>query len=255
MTEAATTPTAPSTTAPATPVGGAPAGATPTTGAPKPATINNAPAASYTPPAGASAAQPTAPGTYRYDTTGSSSVAGQSKPLPPVTTLVVDPPVGTKQHSTRDLRDASGNGSREELFLDYRAQGVLLDELKLTTTVSGFTDVRDLFPPAPALFVPTGVKPGAHIAFDLSGSGVSAHVVIDVLRHEAVVVAGQSVDTLVFHIVGTLSGQVTGQTVMDDWVSPQYRLILKEHATSDATSTGVRVTSQSDSVIERLTPS
>src|SRR5205807_1829917 len=99
------------------------AGATATTkAAAKPGTaggptVNGKPANNYTPPAGATPAKPTAPGTYHYDTSGSSTVGAQSSAPPSVTPLVVDPPAGTRQHSARDERDSSGNGSLTETTL------------------------------------------------------------------------------------------------------------------------------------------
>src|SRR5205807_3393236 len=194
--------------------GGAPSGsssraATTTTLKPAaPAKVNGAPAASYQPPPGAKAPTPPASGTYRYDTSGSVSFGTSSRPLPPVTTLVVDPPAGARQHSTRDLRTTDGNGSITETTLQFQPQGVLLEELKITTNVTGYKDVEDFRPPSPALILPTGAKPGDHLEFDLSGSGTTVHVVIDVVRNERLVIGGQSVDTLVVHQTATFSGHI-----------------------------------------------
>ncbi|MHB8671488.1 MAG: hypothetical protein ACYDAD_13195, partial [Acidimicrobiales bacterium] len=195
------------------------------------------------------------PGTYRYDTTGATTVAGRTNPYPALTTLVIDPPAGTRQHSNRDYRDAKGQGSRQELFLDYQPQGVLLDELKATTSISGFTDVRDLRPASPAVLLPTGFGPGAHVEFDVSGSNTAAHVVLDALRREQVAIAGAPVDTIVVRIAATFSGEITGTSTSDDWIAPAQRLIVKEHETSDAGAGAFRAQSHQDSVIQRLNPS
>ena len=93
---------------------------------------------------GSQALRPAAPGTYRYDTTGGSTFGASTLAFPAVTTLVVDPPSGTRQHATRNLRDPSGNGVATEITLDYRPEGVFLLSLRLTTGFSGVTDVRDL---------------------------------------------------------------------------------------------------------------
>jgi hypothetical protein len=221
---------------------------------PAPAQVNGAPAAAYKPPAGAKAATPSAPGTYRYDTSGSVSFGPSSSALPPVTTLVVDPPAGASQHSTRDLRDAQGNGSVSETTLQFQPQGVLLEELKITTSLSGYKDVEDFRPPSPALILPTGAHPGDHLEFDLSGSGTTVHVTVDVVRTERLVIGGQAVDTIVVHENATFSGHITGSTQGDNWVSPQYDLIVKEHSTTDATSAGVKAHSDQTSTLQKLTP-
>src|SRR5207248_3777234 len=97
------------------------------------ARINGTPSNNYQPPAGSTPAKPAAPATYKFDTSGATSFGAQTSKPPPVTTLRVDPPAGTRQHSARDDRDASGNGSVTETTLDFQPQGVLLVELKITT--------------------------------------------------------------------------------------------------------------------------
>jgi len=89
---------------------------------------------------------PAAPGTYRYDTTGRSTFAGTVVAFPSVTSLVVDPPSGTRQRLARDLRDASGNGLATEFTLDYRPEGVLLVSLRLSAGFGGISDTRELRP-------------------------------------------------------------------------------------------------------------
>lgn len=235
--------------------------APPTTAAPTrvpaAATVNGRPTTAYQPPAGAQPAAPPAPGTYRYDTSGSSTFGGSSQPFPAVTSLRVDPAQGPRQHSVRDLRDPSGNGSYSDTWLQYQPQGVLLEELKITTVVGGggFTDVRDFKPNPPALVAPTGAKPGDHVDFDVSGSGIQAHVHVDVLRHEPVVIGGQSLDTLVARVTTTFSGDVSGTSTADGWLSPQYRLTVKEHSVSDISSRFGKAHSDYTAVMQRVTPS
>ncbi|HJV09398.1 MAG TPA: hypothetical protein VJ653_06940, partial [Acidimicrobiales bacterium] len=77
-------------------------------------------ATTSTAPAGPRALTPATPGTYRYDTAGATTFAGNNVPFPAVTTLVVDAPSGTRQRVTRNLRDAAGSGVATEFTLDYR---------------------------------------------------------------------------------------------------------------------------------------
>src|SRR5207302_9172551 len=143
-----------------TAAGGA-AGATATTKAgQKPSTaagakVNGQPANNYAPPAGATPAKPAAPGTYTYDNQGN----GPFGPPPPTSQLVIDPPQGTRQHSTVD----AGSSGKTETTLDYQSDGVHLVEVKVTS--SGQT--LDFVGNPPPLAAPTGVKPGQSVDFDL----------------------------------------------------------------------------------------
>jgi hypothetical protein len=183
--------------------------------------VNGQSSSNYQPPPGAKAATPPTPGTYRYDTSGSTKFGTQTSSPPPVTTLVVDPPAGTRQHSTLDARDGSGNGSVTESTVDFQPQGVLLVELKITTKAGFINDVTDFVANPPVLVAPTGVKPGQSVEFDLSGSGTNVHAKIDFVRTERLTIGGQAVDTLVAHQVATLSGKITGTQTSDTWNSTQ----------------------------------
>src|SRR5204863_2192624 len=216
--------------------------------------VNGQSPGSYTPPPGAKAATPTAPGAYKYDTSGSSKFGNTTSAPPPVTTLTVDPPGGTRQHSTLDSRDGSGNGSITETTLDYQPQGVFLVELKVTTKAGFVNDVTDFVANPPALVAPTGVHPGQSVEFDLSGSGTNAHVKVDFLRTEKMTVGGQSVDTLMAHQTATLSGKVTGTQNSDTWTSTQYDLTVKNHTVADLTAYGIQAHSDTTSTLQKLTP-
>src|SRR5438270_10188141 len=200
------------------------------------AKVNGQPANNYTPPAGATAAKPATPGTYHYDTSGTNTVGTQSSAPPPVTPLVVDPPAGTRQHSTRDERDASGNGSVTETTLDFQPQGVYLVEIKIATKAGALgSQTLDFVANPPALAAPTGVKPGQSVEFDLSGSGTNIHVHIDFVRMETITIGGQAVDTMVIHQTATLSGNINGSQTSDSWVAPQYDLSVKDHTVAEPT--------------------
>lgn len=206
--------------------------------------------------AGAKPLTPVVPGTYRYDTTGATTFAGSSTPFPAVTTLVVDTPSGTLQHSARNLRDAAGNGLSTEFNLDYRADGVYLVSLRLTTGFSGVSDIRDLKPPAPVLLLATGAKPGAHLDVDLAGTS-TAKLTLDVLREEKVTIAGTAVDTLVMRAgVSLAPGDITGHQELTVNVDRTSRLWVQERSVTDASALGGLVTGHSEYIatIQRLTP-
>lgn len=247
--------TTPTTVAPTTT---AAPGRTTTTRAGARTTTTRPPAAATTvpAPAGTRALAPAIPGAYRYDTAGATTFAGTTVPFPAVTTLVVDAPSGTRQRSTRNLRDPSGNGLQTEFTLDYRPEGVFLVSLRVTTGFSGFTDVRDLRPASPVLLLATGAGPGAHREADLTGNS-PAKLVVDVLREERLTIGGQAVDTLVMRAVVTLGpGDVTGRQELTVNVDRGSRLWVKERSVTDASAAGGLVTAHGEytATIQRLTP-
>jgi hypothetical protein len=224
----------------------------------KPATtvgarVNGQPAGNYQPPAGAKAAAPATPGVYQYDnqSTGTNTFG----PPPTPTPLKIDAPQGTRQHSTNDM--TSGNkGTVTETTFDYKPEGVYLVDVLITNkTALGNQTIHFVGNPPP-LAAPTGVKPGQSVEFDLSSDppGTSIHLKVDFVRNETLTVGGQSVDTLVIHQVGTLSGNVRGTQSADSWVSPKYNLFVKTHSVGDVTASGVNVKSDVTSTLQKLTP-
>lgn len=194
-------------------------------------------------PAGSRRLAPVAAGTYRYDTAGTTTfgTAG-AQPFPALTTLVVDPPAGTVQHSTRDLRDAGGNGPVTETTLDYRPQGVYLVALRLTVGYQGASQSQDLRTSSPVLLMAAGARAGAHTEADLQGpAGVPvAHLVVDVLDNERLTVGGKSVDTVVMRVVVALTpGGVSGRQVLTVNVDPSTSLWVKERSVTDASAGGL----------------
>jgi hypothetical protein len=232
------------------------AGRTTTTARARTTTTARAGAATTTVGPGAAALTPAAPGTYYYDTSGSSTFAGSTTAFPEVTTLVVDRPSGTRQRLVRNLRDAAGNGLASEFVLDYRPEGVFLVSLRLTVVFSGITENRDLRPPTPVLLLATGARPGAHAEVDLGGA-TAAKLVLDVVGEEQVSVAGRPVDTLVVRATFTLApSDVTGRQQLTLNIDRGSRLWVRERAVTDASAAGGLFTLHSEysSTLQSLTP-
>lgn len=207
---------------------------------------------------GPSALAPAAAGSYSYDTAGASTFAGTTLPFPAVSTLAVDSPSGSRQHWTRDLRDASGNGPVTEYALDFRPEGIVLEGLTLTNSFSGMVNTQELRPSTAALFLPTGAGPGAHSEFDLAtGDGRSAHASVEVTGSESVPVGDQAADSLVIRTTVTLpSGNVSGQVALTGWFAPSARIWVKEQFVADAVAGGglFRFHSEYTATARGLTP-
>jgi hypothetical protein len=244
-----------STVAPTTTTAGA-GGRTTTTAVGARTPTTGAGAATTASPAGRRALAPAPPGTYRFDTAGATTFAGNIVPFPAVTTLVVDAATGTVQRSTRNLRDPAGNGLSSEFTLDYRAEGVFLVGLRLTAGFSGVTDVRELRPASPVLLLAPGDRAGAHREADLTGTS-AARLVIDVVGEERVTIGGQPVDTLVMRATVNLApGDVTGRQELTVNFDRTSRLWVKERSVTDASAAGGLITVHSEytATLQRLTP-
>lgn len=232
-------------------------GTSPTTG-PRTTTTTSRPAGITTTAAAAvRALTPAAPGVYRYSTSGQTVVAGTTVVFPAVTTLAVDPPSGTRQRSTRDLRNAAGDGTATELSVDYRADGVYLAGLRITTGFGGSTDTRDLTPSSPVLLLATGARTGARLEYSLNAAGGTARLVVEVLGEERLAIAGQAVDTLVMRAVVTLPpGDVTGRQELTVNVDRRSSLWVRERSVADASAAGGMLTLRSEyrATLLRLTP-
>ena len=252
-----TTPTVEETSTTAT----APATTSTTVGAGRATTTTSRAATTTARPTPTTAAAPRAltpatPGTYRYNTSGTTTFAGNRVPFPGVTTLLVDSPTGTRQRLTRNLRDAEGNGLATEFTVDYRPEGVFLVSLRLTVGFGGVNDTRELRPASPVLLVATGARPGAHVEADLGGTA-PAKLVVDVVGEERVTVAGQAVDTLVLRATVTLApGDVTGRQELTVNLDPTSRLWVRERSVTDASAGGGLFTLHSEytATLQRLTP-
>ena len=198
-------------------------------GAPPTTTASPAPAPELPP-------RPVPPGTYRYDTAGSSSASGGatgSSPYPAVTTLTADPPAGSRQHTRRDLRDAHGNGPSTDEVLDYQPDGIHLVELKVTTVEAGITYQEQFDPTPPPLVLRARPKVGDHLQFTMANPTTTAKVSIDVTGTSTVAVNGTPEACIAVHALTTLSGEVSGTTTQDSCVDASYNLSLHEHVTAN----------------------
>ena len=246
-------------TAPAAAGGGAPTtaakGRTATTTAARAASGGGGTAAAPAPSTGP--ATPVPAGTYRYDTSGSSqSSGGASRPMPSVTTLKADTASGASQHTTRDLRDANGQGQTVETVLQYQPDGVHLAAIKVTTVLGGgITDVRDLHADPPPLIARTGGAVGDRYEFTLTGSGTTFHGVITIQRAEQLVIGGQPVTTAVAKLHVDISGAVTGTQDSTSWVDPAHLLTAKEQVVTDAHAGALSTHTEYTATLQRLTPS
>jgi hypothetical protein len=170
-----------------------------------------------------------------------------------VTTLVVDAAAGLVQHAVRDLTNG-GDGFTIEQIYDYRPEGIAVNQQRLSVSLGSLKTVKTLRPTAIALWLGTNDGPGAHHEFDLQGKDIAGHEIVDVLRTERITVGGQSVSADVVRTTLTFSGSANGRIVLDQWFVRSARVVGKEHLDGDVQASIVRLTTQYDAVLRRLTP-
>lgn len=196
---------------------------------------------------------PTA-GVYSYDTSGSTSSLLGNKSFPAVTTLTVDAPSGTKQHSLRELVAANGDGFVIDQTLDYQHGGIAVVQQRLSMTQGGNKTVRTLTATPTTVVIPIGAPLGSHADFALTGSTIDGHEIVDILSGTPVTVGGQSVATVLVKSVLTVTGNVSGTIELDQWWSAGSRLPVKEHVTGTLKSGLVSVKTHYDATMRTLTP-
>jgi hypothetical protein len=196
------------------------------------------------------------PGTYTYDTSGSTSTSFTGeRELPPETTLTVRPADGATQVSVRDMRGEEGRGSVTESTLVFSTEGVSLARLKVTTVVSeGFTDEREWVLDPPELIATPNAAPGDRLTFTMDDGETRADVTIEVLREEALTIGGTEAVTVVARTTTQLSGQVEGEQVTTSWIRREDFLPIREEGSSDVRSGPVRAQGNYDAQLRSLDP-
>jgi hypothetical protein len=198
---------------------------------------------SASPTGGAAAIKPATPGSYTYKTTGNSSFG----PVNETSTLKVDPPSGSDQHSAQ-----TGQQGGTETVLRYQADGVYLVSLKLSGQI---TKEFRLNPPGLALPQPATV--GRTWSWTATSTDGKTSVKSDfkVLRTETIAVGGEQVPTVVLETVVTTSGDLVSTSKGTRWVSEAYRLTVREDSQMQGTYSGFSFNSTTSSLLQSTKPS
>ena len=207
----------------------------------------------------ASPAQPSAAGTYEYATEGtvtSSGAMGGTRAFPTTTKLTVEPPQDVRQRTVRDMRDSSGDGEITTTILQYRADGVYLESLKLQTRVGGITVTYEFRPDPAQLLAPTGTAVGYHTEFAMTSTdgGLKTTTTVDALGEETVTIGGTAVPTYKVRIHTAVEGDADGETTSDANIDPQRYLIVREHTVGDIKSAFGTSHSDQTSTLKSLDP-
>lgn len=253
--------------APATTTSSTPAAKTTTTAAPAATPTTTTPASSRTtvaagsgsagstpPPAAASSSASTtdlgftAPGTYRYATTGRfSSTLGTPQARDGETVLTVDPPGGSDQ---RSLRQGVGRTTEQVLRLDAGGAYVV----SLRQSEQGIT--KEVRPSPPALALPADAGPGR--TWSWRAMSTDGRTTVDssfrAVRLEDVPVGSETVNALVVEVVLSLAGDVVSTSRQTLWVSPRHRMVVRQDEATDGRLGAITFSSSSSSRLLSLTP-
>jgi len=210
------------------------------------ATATTTPASGATPAASGKGVG-TRPGTYIYDSQGTSTGG-----TPPTTSqnssstnLIVDPANGNDQHLTQQ-----GERGGTELFVRYESDRVSLVELKLNGQLAK--------PASPVTAFPIPLTKGKQWSWDITSTdnSTTVHAEYKVIGDEATTVAGTKVDTVRVESTMTIKTTFNGAPVtvtIDEtrWQSPEYYLATKLHTVTNVPGFGSNDTT---STLRSLTP-
>lgn len=191
-------------------------------------------------PAPAARVQPT-PGTYHVTTTGTASVNGQPQQVPPQGSFSIQQLNETDQRQTGEF----------ELVIRWAPESASLVSMKIAAANKEFQ------PAQPVLYVPFPGDTGRNWEWTVTSTDgkTTMRQRSDITAQDTMNIDGQTVPVFVVETVATFSGDLTGTARLTSWVSPDYRLGLKQHSVIDVTfNLAVRVQSDTTSTLVRLTP-
>ena len=184
------------------------------------------------------------PGTYTLAVTGNASLnGGAPQPAPPTATYKITQLSATDQHQTGDF----------EIDLRWTPEAASL--LKLTLKQGGNT-LKTFQPATPLVYIPFPGTVGRTWQWTVKSTDgkTTVNQVSNITKTEPVVIAGRSEPAFIVHSVLTLSGDIKGSVDLTSWISPIYRLALRQHVIVDATYLGFRATSDTTGQLVSLTP-
>lgn len=182
-----------------------------------------------------------APGTYRVTVTGTASVNGQPQQVPPDGSFSIQQINDTDQRQTGEF----------ELVLRWAPGSASLVSMKIAEANKEFQ------PPQPVLYVPFPGDTGRNWEWTMTSTDgkTTMNQRSEITEQASLSIDGQTVPVFVVESVVNFSGDLTGTARLTSWVSPDYRLGLKQRSVIDVTfNLAVRVQSDTTSTLVRLTP-
>ena len=202
-------------------------------------------------PQGASTDAPVPPGVkpfagkYNYHSTGTMGLNGSNSNVDQQDTTTVEDLSDSDQRVTMP-----GAGGSQITTLRFSSDKIELLSLEMKGALNKTFN-------GPVLYSPVPFTVGQTWEWTLTSTDNLTHVTqkskID--REENVTVGGQTVETYVLETDLTISGDVNGSGHLTSFVSPAYKLPVRNHSTLDATYTTFHVVSDITSDLLDLRPS
>lgn len=191
----------------------------------------------------------TPPGTYTYDTSGSSTLFSKTTPYPSRTTIVV-----SREGCGVSARWDSSAGNSSTVYECPVAGGVHVISETATVDAGGYQQTMT-FTCDPDSFVPTSGTPGRTWTWAChSSNGETSTQVVKLVGPQTMTVAGAPVATEHVQIVSTLSGPQQGTATTDYWLTPDATPV-HEVGSITASQYGVTYRSNYTLQLESLSPS
>jgi len=177
----------------------------------------------------ASTVRSTAPGTYTYDSSGSTTFSGAKKDVDASSTLTVGAVRDGRQTTT--LHNSQGDTTQQ---LVVRSSGTYLSSLAIT----GPTLSKEFrFDPV-ALLLPDPARVGAKWSWRATSTDGTTTVTAsnEVLRTETLTIGGERIATVVLRTHLVITGKdLTYTADATNWVSPAHRLPVRTHTSGSGT--------------------
>ena len=184
-------------------------------------------------------------GNYNYHSTGTMGLNGSNSNVDQQDTTTVEDLSDSDQRVTMP-----GAGGSQITTLRFSSDKIELLSLKMKGALNKTFN-------GPVLYSPVPFAVGQAWEWTLTSTDNLTHVTqkskID--REENVTVGGQTVETYVLETDLTISGDVNGSGHLTSFVSPSYKLPVRNHSTLDATYTTFHVVSDITSDLLDLRPS
>lgn len=191
----------------------------------------------------------TAPGTYTLDTTGTIHYGALPIDASGTSTYTVAAASAGVQRTTQH----SDKGGDQVQDMSARSSGTYLSYLKISN--QAFTKE---FTASPAvLLFPSPARIGSTWSWSLTSSdrATTAATTNKILRTETLVIGGVQVPTVVLETHLVISGDVSYTADVTTWISPKYRLPVKDHQVGSGTANNVKFTTDITDVMRSVSPS
>jgi hypothetical protein len=189
-----------------------------------------------------------AAGVYDYRLSGEEKSPLGTRTLSGTSTLTVDAPQGTSQHSQQ-----KDDGGTTDQTVTLTNSGLFLADLKMHQ--QGFSE--EFAPHPPVLLYPVSATTGRHWSWHMTSTdgNYTLRATLTIAKSDGhAVVHGQQLRTVTVRSVLHISGSSITMTIHQTDVAARDGLIVREHAVGDGTAYGAAFHTDTTRVLENSQP-